>query len=111
MEPTLENVQRQVFEPHCAGSGCHDAETQAGSLDLSSAEASLAGLIEMPADNAIALENGWVRVRPGDLDRSFLLRKLELPGVGEGAPMPPGEFELTEPYKNLVSDWIADGVE
>ncbi len=111
MAPTLENVQAQVFEPHCAGQGCHDAQTQAGALDLSSAQSSLAALVEVPVENPIALENGWVRVRPGDLDRSFLLRKIESPGVGEGAPMPPGEYGLSEPYVNLVADWIADGAE
>ncbi len=111
LTPTIENVQAQVFDPHCAGQGCHDADTQAGELDLSSAERSYANLVGVDVSNAVALENGWVRVRPGDLDRSFLLRKLEVPGVGEGAPMPPGGYELTQPYLDLVSDWIVDAAD
>lgn len=116
MEPSLSNIQQLVFEPACATSGCHDAEVQAGALDLSSAEASYDSLVGLdglgvPAANAVAGENRWLRVKPGDADRSFLYRKMGLPGVGEGSPMPVGNMQITEPYMHLVRLWIEAGAE
>ncbi len=107
-EPTLENVQRMVFEPACAIEACHDASTQAGELDLSTLERSRDGLIGIPAVNSVAAENRWLLVKPGDPERSFLVRKIEFPGMGEGAPMPVGDQQLTDPYVDLLYEWIED---
>lgn len=109
LAPTLEDIQLHVFDQACSPSGCHDATTAAGALDLSDADASFASLVSMPADNAVAAENGWLRVSPERPELSFLIRKLTLPGVGEGAPMPVGAFELTDYYLGLIDAWIADG--
>lgn len=111
LEPTLENVQKHVFTPACATSGCHTAETAAGGLDLSTADASYEALVGKPALNGIAAENHWKLVTPEDPDLSFLCRKLEQPGMGEGAPMPPGEYMVKQEYVELVEDWIADGAQ
>ena len=114
MEPILANVQALVFEPACATGGCHDAEHQAGMLDLSSAQASYDSLVGadgqgVPVANRVAAENRWLRVKPGDPERSFIYRKMELPGVGEGAPMPVGDLQITAPYMHLLHLWIEAG--
>ncbi|MEO1272497.1 MAG: hypothetical protein AAFX99_30750 [Myxococcota bacterium] len=111
LEATLETLQVQVFEPGCAMSGCHDAQVKAGDLDLSSASASYAALVNVPADNGVAFENRWLRVKPGDPERSFLVRKLTLPGIGEGFPMPVGNQELNGAWMTLVRDWIEAGAQ
>jgi len=111
LEPTLENVQKHVFDQACATSGCHTAETAAGGLDLSTADASYAALVGQPATNGLAAENHWTLVAPEDPDLSFLCRKLEQPGMGEGAPMPPGEYMVAPEYIELVEDWIAEGAQ
>ena len=109
MPATLDNVQTEVFDKACAS--CHSAEAPAGGLDLSNADASYAGLVEMPAQNTLAQENRWMLVTPEDPDLSFLCRKIEQPGLGEGAPMPPGDKELAPAYVDLIEDWIADGAQ
>jgi hypothetical protein len=85
-------------------------------LDLSSAEASYESLVGadgagVAVMNAVAAENGWLRVRPGDPEGSFLYRKLKLPGAGEGAPMPVGDVMLSEPYMQALQGWIEQGAE
>ncbi|MDD9933056.1 MAG: hypothetical protein OXT09_05605 [Myxococcales bacterium] len=116
LDNTLESIQEHVFTPACAGSGCHDEDTMAGMLDLSSAEVSYDSLVGpdgegVPAANRVAAENRWLRVKPGDPNLSFIYRKLELPGLGEGAPMPIGPFQLTEPYMHQLHVWIEEGAE
>ena len=108
VEPTLSRVQELVFTPGCARSGCHDA---AAPLDLSTPQASLAALVMQRPDNPVARENAWMLVKPGEPERSFLMRKLEGPGVGEGGPMPTAAEILTPFYLELVSQWIAEGAE
>jgi len=110
-EPTLENIQAQVFAPACATSGCHSASQRAGNIDLSSADASYEALVGVPATNSLAQENRWLRVKPGDPDLSFLCRKMDLPGMGEGAAMPPGDMAVDAEHVALIEDWIANGAE
>lgn len=111
LDPTLDNVFTHVFEPGCAVSGCHAQTSMAGDLDLSSPEAAHAALVDVAASNELAGLNGWVRVAPGDPDRSFLVRKLERPGPGEGSAMPSATQQLDPYYMALVRDWIAQGAE
>jgi len=103
----FENVQFEVFDRVCVS--CHSATTPSGGLDLSTSAQSYAALVNVPVDNDVARENGWRRVVPNDPDRSFLIRKVLTPGVGEGAPMPPGDEALVEPYVDLLIDWIEAG--
>ncbi len=100
-------LQEHVFTPTCAG--CHQPGALSADIDLSTAEASRASLVDVPAQNTVASENGWRLVLPGNPELSFVLRKIEGPGVGEGAPMPPGDHAITETYRTLLADWIADG--
>ncbi|MEE2902795.1 MAG: hypothetical protein VYC39_10715 [Myxococcota bacterium] len=109
-EPVLEQIQTVIFEPACATSGCHDSGcTDCGNLDMSSAQLSFENMVEKPVANGIAKMNGWVNVKPGDPDRSFLIRKLRGPGVGEGDAMPSNSETLNEAYIKILEEWITNG--
>lgn len=110
LEPTLVNLQEQIFDKACATAGCHTAEDAAGGLNLSSVDASYQGLLEVPARNAVAAQSGWLLVTPGEPNLSFLIRKMELPGLGEGQAMPI-ETKLNAFYLDVIRQWISDGAE
>jgi len=109
LEPTLDNVQKHVFDEACATAGCHSAEHAVGGLDLSNADASYASLVGQPAANPAAAESQLLLVAPDDPEQSFLCNKLEDPSDGEGSPMPPGGYQVAPEYIDLIEDWIADG--
>lgn len=106
---TLANIQQHIFSPGCANSGCHDAETKGGELDLSSTGASYLGMIRVPAKNRVARANRWVLVEPGSTGKSFLIRKMVAPGPGEGDPMPSAAEELNPFWLELIEEWIEQG--
>lgn len=108
LSATLDNIQEHVFDKACVQ--CHNEQTSSGGLDLSSSQVSYDNLIGISAKNSVAGENGWVLVKVGEPDLSFLVRKLS-PGLGEGAPMPLGTQELTEFYVDLIKNWIASGAQ
>lgn len=103
----LQVLHEQVFEPLCVG--CHSSSLASGGLDLSDPKRTRDLLVNVAAVNGVARENGWTLVRPGDPERSFLLRKVTSPGVGEGAAMPPGDHGLAEGYVDLLRAWIVAG--
>jgi hypothetical protein len=109
LEPTFQNVFTHILAPGCGSAGCHDANTASGGLALDDAAAAHAALFEQPVQNALALENAWLRLRPGDADRSFLWRKLTGPGVGEGMGMPSPATQLGPAWMDLVRRWIDAG--
>jgi len=106
-DPTLADVQSLVFTPACATAGCHDLNA-AGGLDLSNEAQSRLFLIDVIPVNQLAKRSDWRRVVPGDVERSFLLRKVRQPGLGEGAPMPITKA-LADPYVDLLERWIVRG--
>lgn len=108
LSATLDNIQEHVFDKACVQ--CHNEQTSSGGLDLSSAQVSYDNLIDVSAKNSVAGENGWLLVKAGEPDLSFLVRKLS-PGLGEGAAMPLGTQELTEFYVDLIRNWIASGAQ
>lgn len=108
LEPTLDNIQEHIFDEACSMRGCHGADSPAGGLNLSSADASFLALVDVPVRNSVASQNGWVLVKAGEPDLSFLVRKIDVPGLGEGAPMP-FTTKLHPFYQNLVREWIAAG--
>ena len=109
LEPTLVNIQEYVLTPACATSGCHDAIDKAGELDLSEAQVSYDQMVNVPSRNPVAKASGWIMVLPGDPDRSFLMRKMVSPGLGEGDPMPSAAQQLNQYYVDLIATWIANG--
>ncbi len=108
LSATLENIQKYIFDVACVQ--CHNSLNSSGGLDLSSEQLSYDNLVDISAANAVAGENGWMRVKPGDADLSFLIRKMS-PGLGEGAPMPLGNQQITSFYVDLMKDWIASGAQ
>lgn len=106
---SLQNIQDTIFSPSCATAQCHDSVTRAGSLDLTTADLSYQQLVGRTAENGVAQANGWQLVKPYEPDLSFLVRKMEQPGIGEGAPMPIGQYEINQPYVNRVRFWIEEG--
>ncbi len=109
IEPTLPNPQEYIFTPACATSGCHDAIDKGGELDMSTAQISYDAMVNVPSRNVVAKASGWIMVLPGDPTRSFLMRKLVSPGLGEGEAMPSAAQELHPYYVSLIETWIANG--
>lgn len=109
LEPTLSNIQQYVLTPACATSGCHDAIDKAGELDLSDAQISYDSMVNVPSKNPVAKASGWIMIIPSDPTRSFLMRKMVNPGLGEGDPMPSAAQELHPYYIELIETWIANG--
>lgn len=110
---TMAQVQDAVFIS-CGGHGvmtCHSREPYQADLDLSDATASHAALVNV--DSVYAAQK---RVVPGDVEGSFLWRKLNNTldeNGGEGEPMPKGEAiqwqRMPDEQMNLVRCWIAGG--
>lgn len=60
--------------------------------------------------NPFAADRGWMRVMPGDPDRSFLLSKLtDRLGSGEGLSMPYNAAPLDNTTIDVIRAWIAAG--
>ncbi|MBK6689405.1 MAG: hypothetical protein IPG45_33365 [Deltaproteobacteria bacterium] len=109
LPPTLDAIQQHVFTPGCATSACHDRVTRGGDLDLSNAQVSYDQMVNVGSKNPVAKANGWLIVKPEDPARSFLVRKLVGPGVGEGEAMPSVSQELDPYYQKLIETWIQEG--
>ena len=104
---TLAQLQSSIFTPIC--SGCHSGVGGAlpGSMNLSSAAASFAALV-----NVASVEQASVlRVAPNNPDASYLVRKLEgSPGI-TGGRMPLGGPFLDQPTIDQVRSWISAGAQ
>jgi hypothetical protein len=95
-----------VLATSCALSSCHSALARQGGLVLSSEELSYAALVDRPSTHPDAKAAGLLRVKSGDPDASFLLRKLR--GLGPGDAMPVGG-RLSPAVLQMVEQWIARG--
>jgi hypothetical protein len=111
VQPTLSDIQAKIFTPSCATAGCHNvADMNQGNLDLSSAAASFAGLV-----NQLSFYPGITeeRVVPGSPQTSFLIVKLvAMWGPSpppDGSPMPFGASQLSAGQEQAIQDWIAAG--
>lgn len=105
---TYDIIQREIFDVNCLSAGCHNPQFRAGDLDLSTAS-SYGDLVSVVPDNAVARDDGLLRVEPFDAENSFLLTKLTDPGAGEGSRMPQGQPPLSEAEIQLIEDWILNG--
>jgi hypothetical protein len=101
-------MQADIFNQHCLSAGCHNAQSQAGGMNLS-AGASYASLVNAVPNNAAAQSAGLLRVQPFDPTKSFLLVKLTGPGQGEGSRMPLGMDPLPQSDIDLITSWILAG--
>lgn len=105
--PTLSDIQAKVFTPTCALSGCHDASAEGG-LDLRAGQ-SYANLVSVPAEKS---NDDLLRVKPGDAENSFLIRKMVRPAGGEGTIMPQGTPDgLDAEVVEAIKTWINNGAE
>ncbi len=123
----LEQIHKGILKPLCAS--CHngellqanEAESQTAQrlkvpLDFSSLESTKAHFFDSDgkptmSENPVAKANGWLLVKPGDARKSFLIRKMEEPGVGEGGPMPNLRTRCRVSALNFIKDWIDAGAD
>lgn len=101
-EPTLANVQEEVFTLSCAFSTCH-GDAQEAELGLTDEATSAAELINVEAFEI----PGEIRVIPGDSEGSLLYQVLEA-DVGVVRKMPVNS-QVTPDQAALVAAWIDAG--
>ncbi|MCB9777640.1 MAG: hypothetical protein H6742_03670 [Alphaproteobacteria bacterium] len=108
LDPTMANVQAEVFAKSCAFSSCHGEGGGSADLDLSSAEVSHAQLVGVASTKA----ESETRVVAGSTADSYLWTKLQAHDDGtaviEGDPMPPSA-PLADDQLALVQGWIEAG--
>lgn len=102
---TLSQLQSTIFSPRC--SGCHTGggAVLPASMNLSSAAASFAALVNVSSAEQPALR----RVLPGDAAASYLVRKLEGSAGITGERMPQGGPFLSAAEIDRVRSWINAG--
>jgi hypothetical protein len=94
-------IQDTVFTPICTA--CHAGATAPLGLRLDAAN-SYALLVGVPSVQVPSLQ----RVNPGDVDASYLVRKIE--GTASvGGRMPLGGPALSQDRIDLIKQWIAAG--
>ncbi len=98
---TLASIQANVFDPSCVV--CHSgASAPLGlRLDAASSFTSLVGVTSRQA-------GAFLLVAPGDVDRSYLVKKLD-GSASEGEQMPLGGPPIPESTIDFVRQWIVDG--
>jgi hypothetical protein len=104
----FDQIQTEIFNQNCLSAGCHNAQFQAGGLNLT-AGVSYSQLVDVLSVNAVAQSQGLLRVKPFDPDNSFLIIKLTGPGEGEGTRMPQGMNPLPQSDIDMIRSWILDG--
>jgi len=101
-------IQRTIFDQNCLSSGCHNPQSQAGALNLSTG-ASYNALVNVVPQNPAASSAGMLRVQPDVPQNSFLLTKITMPGAGEGSRMPLGNNPLSQEDIDSIQQWILAG--
>jgi uncharacterized protein (TIGR03118 family) len=104
---TLSQLQSSIFSPRC--SSCHTGggTSLPGSMNLSSAAATFAALV-----NVASQENPQLnRVLPNDPDNSYIIHKLEGTDIGNTARMPLGGPFLDQATIDQVRAWISQGAQ
>jgi len=98
----FQSIQETVFTPIC--SKCHIGGGAPEGLQLDAAH-SYNFLVGAPSAEQPAL----LRVKPGDPDNSYMVRKIEgLPGI-TGLQMPYMEMPLSQPTIDAIRQWITNG--
>jgi hypothetical protein len=91
-----------MFSRHHARTGCHEGANPDGNLNLGAAN-SYAMLVGIASDQDPATQ----RVNPGNPNLSYLIQKLEGPGV-TGQQMPPNAT-LAQADIDVIRQWITNG--
>jgi len=113
---SFEIIQRLTFNKSCAVSGCHiSATTSNGELDLT-AEVSYASLVNAPiVASPLANDRGFKLVTPNDVEKSFLVTKINCFGEQTpdhhdyGFPMPLSRPNLSQGEVDFILSWINAG--
>ncbi|MFO7565047.1 MAG: hypothetical protein R6X02_20545 [Enhygromyxa sp.] len=97
----FEQIRAEILLPTCTSEFCHDADAPAANLDFTrSAEGIAAQLVDVPSGVCA----DWVRVVPGDPERSILLAKLhDPPPCGERMPV---DGHLSEHDIACLTRWV-----
>jgi hypothetical protein len=98
----FKSIQDNVFTPIC--SKCHIGASAPEGLQLDAAH-SYNLLVGVPSNEQPDL----LRVKPGDPDDSYMVRKIEgLAGI-DGGQMPLGETPLPQATIDAIRQWITNG--
>jgi hypothetical protein len=98
----FQSIQDNVFTPIC--SKCHIGASAPEGLQLDAAH-SYNLLVGVPSNEQPTL----LRVKAGDPDDSYMVRKIEgLPGI-DGGQMPLGETPLPQATIDAIRQWITNG--
>jgi hypothetical protein len=111
IDSTLPLIQTTIFDTTCLDIGCHNATSLAGGQSLAPGE-SYAQLVGVTPQNVAAVQDGLLRVTPGNPDESFLVTKITLPVVFDpryGSRMPSGKPALSADQIEQVRAWILRG--
>ena len=106
----------QIIQTHCAGSSCHDGSVPTFNINVS-ADSFYHEVVNRTPVNPAAATIFNKLVVPGDVQRSFLLRKvahgisdgLKLNQPNEGLDMPNGLPALANNEVELIRQWILFG--
>jgi hypothetical protein len=97
MSASFSDIQTEVFSKSCATSGCHN-----GSINpnLSAGEA-YNNLVNQPSAQVPSM----LRVKPGDSNNSYLMKKL----TGDGTSVMPPSGQLSQVTIDSIAAWIDRG--
>lgn len=110
LQPTLTNVQAEVFDLSCTFSTCHGASGSAGELDLTPGQ-SFGEMVNVAAVGPLELDTASTEllVIPGDLENSYLMKKLRGDDGIYKKRMPSSGGGLDAERMKLVEDWVLAG--
>jgi hypothetical protein len=100
---TFTRVQNEIFTPTCGAIGCHDPIGKQENMILTPGRA-YTSTVGISSNQMPSLK----RVAPGDVNNSYLYRKITGAGI-TGDRMPQGGPYLTDAQTKLVRDWIRRG--
>jgi len=109
-ESSFQAIQQIIFDNSCASSGCHSSTSSAGGLVLESGS-SYRNLVDIPPSNSFARAAGFVRIKPGKPESSFVFLKIDQAmDVDFGGRMPlNSSTPLPSNYREYIRQWILAG--
>jgi hypothetical protein len=102
---TLSRDVQPIFEANCIFAGCHGASAPQLEQDLSSAQKTLASVVNVRSVEVDTL----MRVKPGDSANSYLFQKISQDSPQVGTRMPQGFPPLSDTQIQLIQRWIDGG--
>jgi hypothetical protein len=108
-------INSTILQPSCTFSVCHSTRGSHDADKLDLTQDPFGSLVKAPAQNKMAVSQGLLRVKPCDLDNSFLVTKLTMSAdnndsdTGFGAHMPLKNPSLPDYQIQAIKDWVARG--